>query len=137
MDYTRRIFVFGSNLAGIHGRGSARHAVEHHGAEYGVGHGLTGNAYAIPTKKNPRVTLSIAEISEYVRLFKAFAHSHPLWQFDVVKVGCGLAGYTESQIEPLFRGSPENVILPEGWGSIAPREPGVGTTPHTYRNDTA
>lgn len=47
---TRKIFVFGSNLAGVHGAGSARAALEKHGAEYGVGVGLCGNSYAIPTK---------------------------------------------------------------------------------------
>jgi len=47
---TREIFIFGSNEAGRHGKGAALHARQHHGAEYGVGVGRTGDAYAIPTK---------------------------------------------------------------------------------------
>lgn len=43
------IFVFGSNPEGRHGAGSARVAVQQFGAKYGIGEGLQGNAYALPT----------------------------------------------------------------------------------------
>ena len=47
---TRSIFVFGSNLAGRHGKGAALHARQHHGAIYGQGAGLQGDSYGNPTK---------------------------------------------------------------------------------------
>ncbi len=43
------IFVFGSNKEGMHGGGAARIAYEDFGAEWGVGIGMTGQCYAIPT----------------------------------------------------------------------------------------
>lgn len=111
----REIFVFGSNLAGRHGSGSARFAMDHHGAEYGVGIGLTGNSYAIPTKDSQIKTLPLANIREYVKDFIQFAKDHPEMEFKIVKVGCGLAGYDDEDIAPMFRGSPENCIFHEDW----------------------
>lgn len=112
------IFVFGSNRAGIHGRGAAKEAYEQHGAEWGNGEGLQGNSYAIPTKglRNPLTArfsrLQLWEIEAHVAVFKMFARSRPDLTFRVTKIGCGLAGYTFAQIAPMFRGSPSNVKLP-------------------------
>lgn len=110
-----RIFVFGSNLAGVHGAGSARHAALHCGAEYGIGVGRTGDAYAIPTKDKKIQTLPLSEIRVYVADFLRYARDNPNDEFEVVKIGCGLAGFRENQISPLFEHSPPNCILPEGW----------------------
>ncbi len=113
---SNRIFVFGSNLAGLHGAGSARAAAEFHGAAYGVGVGRTGNAYAIPTKDEAvRFSLPLPVIAGHVRTFLAYATAHPELTFDVVKIGCGLAGFTELEMAPLFAGAPANVNLPSGW----------------------
>lgn len=109
------IFVFGSNLAGIHGAGSAAHALESHEAIWGVGVGLQGNSYAIPTKDKNLESLEIEEISKYVAVFLVFAVMNPEMTFNVVKIGCGLAGFTEAQMKPLFAGAPANVNLPKGW----------------------
>ena len=109
---TRRIFVFGSNLAGRHGAGSARHAYLYHGAKIGQGIGLQGDSYAIPTKNKKLAILTRPAIELHVRDFIAFAHEHPSWQFDVVAIGCGLAGYAPSDIAPMFAGAPPNVNLP-------------------------
>jgi hypothetical protein len=112
----RRIFVFGSNLEGVHGAGSAREAREKHGAQWGIGVGPTGSAYAIPTKATPRgPVLTLDEIRRHVIHFKLYAEMSDMLVFDVVKIGCGLAGYTDAQIAPLFAGSPDNVNLPHGW----------------------
>lgn len=113
----RPIFVFGSNLAGRHGKGAALHARHEHGAVQGVGVGRTGNAYAIPTKDAALRTLPLSEISAYVLEFLRYAKAHPELPFQVTRVGCGLAGYTDSQIAPMFAGAPENCELPEGWCS--------------------
>lgn len=111
----KRIFVFGSNLAGRHGRGAAKFALEKFGAKYGQGFGLQGSSYAIPTKDEKLKTLPIWNITLSVMEFVAFAKKHPELTFNVTRVGCGLAGYTEDDIAPLFRGAPQNCVLPRGW----------------------
>jgi hypothetical protein len=109
------VFVFGSNLAGRHGAGSAKAALREHGAVYGQGEGLQGRSYAIPTKDRQLRTLSITEVAAAVRRFIDFAKSHPEMTFNVVKVGCGLAGFRENEMIPFFRFAPANCRLPEGW----------------------
>jgi hypothetical protein len=109
------IFVFGSNLAGRHGAGAALYAKTHHGAVYGQGIGLQGNSYAIPTKDFYIRTLPLNVIQAYVEIFLSFARGNLELQFEVTKIGCGLAGYKESQIAPMFRDAPENCHLPKGW----------------------
>lgn len=116
---TSRIFVFGSNLAGIHGAGSARAAAEKHGARKGVGIGRTGNAYAIPTKATWRSpALPLDTIGQHVSEFLLYARLYHDLEFDVVRVGCGLAGYDDHQMAPLFRGAPQNAVLPFGWREL-------------------
>jgi hypothetical protein len=109
------VFCFGSNLAGIHGAGAALYARKHHGAIYGQGIGLQGNSYGIPTKDARIVTLPIKDITKYVNQFIEFAKTHPEMTFNVTRVGCGLAGYTDIQIAPLFKNAPENCVLPDEW----------------------
>ena len=116
------IFVFGSNLAGIHGAGAALFAQKNHGATYvknvtakwGVvgknGVGMQGTAYAIPTKDEWINTLPIESIAPYVKEFVEFAKANiATMNFNVARVGCGLAGYKEADIAPLFEGSSSNV----------------------------
>jgi len=110
------IFVFGSNLAGRHGRGAALHARKHHGARYGQGAGLQGLSYGIPTKDRDIKVLPLAQITEHVETFKDFARSNPDMTFKVTLIGCGLAGYSPREIGPLFKGSPDNVRLPIEFG---------------------
>lgn len=112
------IFVFGSNLAGRHGKGAALHARQVHGAKYGVGVGPTGNAYAIPTKDENIQTLPLDRIAPYVADFLEYARENQHLQFEVTRIGCGLAGYTDSQISPMFSGAPENCNLPDGWRNV-------------------
>jgi len=102
------IFVFGSNLAGRHGKGAALTARQLHSAQYGVGKGRTGNSYAIPTKDANLRTLPIEEIQEYISEFIVYAKENPDLHFYVTRIGCGLAGYTETQIKPMFEGAPAN-----------------------------
>lgn len=102
------IFVFGSNLAGRHGAGAAKWARENKGAVYGVGRGLTGSAYAIPTKDENIVTRPLHLIQAEVESFLAFANLNPTKEFYVTNIGCGLAGYKPQQIAPMFRGAPIN-----------------------------
>ena len=111
----KQIFVFGSNLAGRHGKGAALCARQKHGAIYGQGVGLQGCSYGIPTKDENIKTLGLLSIKFYVDEFLLFALAHPNMTFNVTKIGCGLAGYTEDQIAPMFVDAPENCILPDGW----------------------
>lgn len=109
------VFVFGSNLAGRHGKGAAKHAKEVYYAEYGVGSGRTGMAYAIPTKGGDLSVLPLKEIASHVRVFLEYADSNKDLLFKLTKVGCGLAGYSEEDISPMFYGAGSNIELPEGW----------------------
>lgn len=109
------IFVFGSNLSGIHGAGAAKFALDNHGAIRGVGVGIQGNAYGIPTKDRHIQTLPLYIIKVYVTQFIGFALQNQEMKFNVTRIGCGLAGYTDKDIAPMFRGAPENCVLPEGW----------------------
>jgi hypothetical protein len=109
------IFVFGSNLAGIHGAGAALFAKDNFGAEFGVGYGPTGNAYAIPTKNRSIKTMSKTPIRYYVNEFIKYAKEHPELTFKVTRVGCGLAGYSNKDIAPMFKGSPVNCHFDYGW----------------------
>lgn len=110
-----QIFVFGSNLAGRHGKGAALAARLQHGAEYGVGSGRTGNAYAIATKDVELHSLPLHEIEVNVHEFLRYARANPALQFNVTRIGCGWAGYSDAQIAPFFAGAPENCHLPPGW----------------------
>lgn len=106
------IFVFGSNLAGRHGKGAALFARKFHGAIYGQGEGLQGNSYGIPTKDANIQTLGLEWIGYYVLRFLAFAEAHPGMTFQVTPIGCGFAGYRPEDIAPFFRDAPINCILP-------------------------
>ena len=110
----RQVFVFGSNLAGIHGAGAAKAALRY-GARLGHGIGLQGMTYAIPTKDSDLNTLSIEVITPYIDRFKKFTLDHPHAEFFVTRVGCGLAGYKDAQIAPLFKGCSQNCSFPREW----------------------
>ncbi len=111
------IFVFGSNLAGRHGKGAALFARQNHGAIYGRGWGMQGHSYAIPTKDQGLRTLPLPVIKGHVDDFIAWARLNPLFTFNVTRIGCGLAGYQDSDIAPMFALAPPNCVLPEGWRS--------------------
>lgn len=97
------IFVFGSNLKGIHGKGAALCAVREHGAIMGKGLGLHGNSYAIPTKDNPRKEMKLVVINIYVAEFICHADCYDMNTYNVTPIGCGLAGYKPEDIAPMFR----------------------------------
>lgn len=121
------IFVFGSNLQGNHAGGAARFAVLKFGAEMGNPIGLQGQSYAIPTLSQAaigipldKLKLPISEIGKYVNEFIGFASQHPDMFFYVTPIGCGIAGFTEEEIAPLFSEcvNMENVALPETFFSV-------------------
>jgi hypothetical protein len=107
------VFVFGSNLAGRHGKGAALTALRKHGAIRGQGEGPQGLSYAIPTKDARLRTLPLSQIGFYVGRFLKFADMNPHLTFKLTPIGCGLAGYKPEQVAPFFQDAPTNVILPE------------------------
>ena len=109
------IFVFGSNLAGHHMGGAARLANIKFGAEWGVGVGLTGQSYAIPTMQG-----GVETIRPYVDQFINFAERNPDMKFLVTRIGCGIAGFNDEEIAPLFRKavSVSNIYLPQKFYDI-------------------
>ena len=114
------IFVFGSNLAGAHGGGAARLAYRKFGAVWGEGVGLHGRTYAIPTMQG-----GVQTIKPYVDEFIRFAKEHPSLTFLVTRIGCGIAGFQDRDIAPLFKAAinVENIILPKGFVDyIVPNE---------------
>lgn len=112
------IFVFGSNLAGMHAGGAARIAYERFGAIWGQGVGIQGQSYAIPTMQG-----GVDTIKPYVDDFIKLAREWDQNTFYVTRVGCGIAGFTDEEIAPLFADALElyNVRLPESFVKIIER----------------
>lgn len=106
------IFVFGSNLEGMHAGGAARVAYEKFGAEWGVGDGPTGKCYAIPTMHG-----GLEEIRPYAKKFIEYAKAHPMNRFLLTRVGCGIAGFKDSDIAQLFEDALDvpNITYPHQW----------------------
>lgn len=109
------VFVFGSNLAGHHGGGAARVAVNKFGAIMGQGVGLQGQSYAIPTMQG-----GVDTIKPYVDEFISFAKAHPELKFYVTRIGCGIAGFKDEEIAPLFADALgiDNIILPKSFADV-------------------
>ena len=109
------IFVFGSNLAGVHGGGAARLAYQRFGAVWGEGVGHHGQTYAIPTMQG-----GVDTIKPYVDDFIRYAKAHPNLTFLVTRIGCGIAGFKPEEIAPLFDRALDmyNVVLPEDFFNI-------------------
>lgn len=130
------IFVFGSNEAGRHGAGAAWDAVQYYGGELGKGYGfqkfseiselktrqgeqIAFGSFAIPTKDYDVIkALPLFIIERYVKNFIHLAEQNPFDEFQVTRIGCGLAGYTDTDIAPLFQAVPPNVHLPLIWKNI-------------------
>lgn len=122
-----KYLVFGSNLSGAHEGGAARYAHLNHGAEMGVGEGLTGTAYALPTVGCNFTTMTLAKVKEHVNTFINFAYDHPELEFKVTRVGCGIAGFTDEQIAPMFERAPYNCFFDEKWLEFLPNADFWGT----------
>lgn len=107
------IFVFGSNVAGIHNGGAAGYAKNHFGAIDGQAEGLQGQSYAIPTDG-----VSEKELYQAICRYCDLASSRPDLTFYVTAVGCGNAGFSPYTVAPMFRDAVKlkNVKLPiEFW----------------------
>lgn len=112
---SNQVFVFGSNLAGLHNGGAAKQAHADFNAEIGVGEGLTGQCYAFPTLDSGLNKLNVGELGRSRDNFYRCAVLNPDKEFLLTKVGCGIAGFPEEQMKALFESVPSNVILPTDW----------------------
>lgn len=111
-----QVFVFGSNLSGMHGGGAARAAHQKYGAKLGVAEGRTGQSYAIPTVRAQIAgPLPLVDIKPAVDRFLHHAATHPEDRFFVTRIGCGLAGHRDEDVAPLFRDAPANCSIPLPW----------------------
>lgn len=112
---TDEIFVFGSNLAGRHGKGAAKTARQDYGAKWGQGFGFSGRSFAIPTKDFELKPLPLKDIEVFVDMFIFSAGCYPESKYFLTRIGCGLAGYKDEDIAPMFKDAPANVRKPPGW----------------------
>ena len=133
MNTDHMVFVFGSNLSGIHGAGAAKYAAQHKGAEAGVGKGITGKSYALPTKGKNVTLMTAAEINNHVDDFLQHAHDNPDLEYQVTQVGCGLGGFTRDDIAPMFEYAPLNCYFDKMWVNYLPENTNFWGT---YKNGT-
>lgn len=117
MEYEQHIFVFGSNLSGRHGRGAALHAKKFYGAEAGIGEGLTGRTYALPTKDADLNVRSLSSIRESLNTFHQVVMRNPNMLFFLTPIGTGPAGVGKNTImnELMCFHWPTNLVLTSSW----------------------
>lgn len=122
------IFVFGSNFQGAHMGGAARVAKEKYGAVWGIGEGLQGKSYAIPTMEG------LDNLAPAVQRFTSFARQHKELKFFVTAIGCGIAGYQPEEIAPMFLDAAylPNVYLPLSFWKIIMHIPAVEESVRTF-----
>lgn len=128
------VWVFGSNLQGIHGAGAAKVAELEYGAVRGCGKGLTGSAYAIPTRDYRYATrtftnLSLSGIKTAVERLLRYAATRPGVIFFCTRVGCDLAGNSDTEIASFFIDAPENFSFAEEWREFLEPVPAETTLP--------
>lgn len=113
-----QIFVFGSNDLGSHGAGAAKLAFDKFGALWGVARGPQGQSYAIATLNVEMHPHLLIEIKLQIEQLYEVAIDNPHKEFLMTWIGCGIAGFKKSEIAPLLKGSPKNVILPEDYEQV-------------------
>lgn len=125
LDVGNMIFVFGSNLSGIHGAGSALYAYRYRDAIWGVGEGVTGTCYALPTKGLQITPMDITEIKESINTFIKYSKIHKNQKFQITQVGCGLGGFRKENIAPLFKeiaSKRSNCYFDLAWKNLLPKD---------------
>lgn len=122
------IFVFGSNFQGRHMGGAARVAQEKYGAVWGIGEGLQGRSYAIPTMEG------LENLAPAVQRFTSFAKQHRELKFFVTAIGCGIAGYRADEIAPFFLNAAylPNVFLPLSFWKVIMNIPRADESDRTF-----
>ena len=111
----KAVFTFGSNEGGMHGAGAALFAYQKRGARYGMSYGHSGDSFAIPTCNEMIGKLELPIINAYIAGFLAYATGKRKLKFYVTRLGCGIAGFTDADIAPMFIGAPKNCMFPQEW----------------------
>ena len=109
------VFVYGSDFNGSTNSGAAMFAHKYYGAQQGIGDGPNGQSYALPIKNEASRNLSLQDINYNVRNFIAYAKERRDLFFMVTRIGCGVGGYDDNTIAPMFNKVPDNVWLPGKW----------------------
>jgi hypothetical protein len=122
-----KCFVFGSNQAGVHGAGAAAYSCKSLGAEWGVGEGPTGKCYALPTKDHNICSRSLEDVKKSVDKFVSYAKDNSEIHFQVTRIGCGLAGFKDEEIAPMFADAPDNCEFDSAWKTWLPAKKVWGT----------
>lgn len=116
LEYRPQIFVFGSNLKGIHGAGSALFALKYHKAQFGNGSGPQGDSYALATCATPGgQDFRLEDVKREVNKFIEHAKEFHWKDFKVTQIGCLRAGFTKEEIAPLFLDAPANCYFDTEW----------------------
>lgn len=120
-----QIFVFGSNIEGRHGAGTARLCLNKYGAKWGQASGLQGQSYGLITtdlRIYKRPSRSRDQIIEEIKKLYSFAKNNPDKEFLVAYTanGYNLCGYTSKQLANLFSivEIPENVVFNEDFAKL-------------------
>jgi hypothetical protein len=111
----QHVFVFGSNLSGIHGAGAAKYANQVLKYPWGIFEGLTNGAYGIPTKDADIGFMELEKIRPFVERFCDHTHRNPQNRYFVTRVGCVLAGHEDRHMAALFREAAANCSFAEEW----------------------
>lgn len=130
MNLDKMIFVFGSNLSGIHGAGAAKYAHKERGAKWGVGEGPTGECYALPTKGLNITPMDFNQFVIHAHTFMRYAEKNPHLNFQMTQVGCGLAGFRPVLVATSLAYAAlnlENVYFDEAWREYLPEAKFWGT----------
>ena len=117
MNDNQEYFVFGSNMAGRHGKGAALYAAKKHSAETGIGEGITGSSYALPTKGYKLENLDFKKIDAAICRFLGVAKSMPEARFILTPIGTGLAGHSKKDVWRVLKreGLTQNIYLSATW----------------------
>lgn len=121
LGFCNAVYVYGANLAGQHTRGTARDAVRWLSAQPDAMSGITGECYALPVKDRQLRNLPLVAIAESAAQLVELATARPKLRFQLTRIGCGMSGYKDDEIAPLFHGYPPNLILPGAWNAYMSR----------------
>ena len=82
----------------------------------GVGEGRPGDSYALPTKEADVYTSRpLVDVAGSVEMFMEYAVANPYLEFQVTRIGCGLAGFLDEDIAPMFKHAPSNCLFDSAW----------------------
>lgn len=129
-----QVFVFGSNTQGCHLGGAANAAYKQYGAAWGISEGPTGQSYAIPTIDGHTMQpVRLKTIRNAVTRFVDYSKQFPELTFFVTRIGCGIAGYMDADVAPMFVDAPPNCSMPEPWRDFLDRDKTI-LLPQTIRS---